>query len=264
MATWDNHPARDRAKFLVVGDSGAGKSGLFASVANAGFKTFIIDFEDGLDVIGAYLTDEGKKNLWYVTLKDRDGERAFAFRQARNILRGNWIKEDGAMPPLNKWDGSYVLGIDSITAMGEAAINEAVAVNEAALRAKTSGSARQEGLNQVTMAEYGEAQREVRHVMNHLLSPAIPCNVICTARPILVDDDRGVSRIYPSLVSKNYSAQHAAAFFNTVVGLSSRRDGSKVIRTVGNNQQEFKTARPNLFPPEMDADYAAILRTLVS
>ncbi len=51
MPTLDQHQSAEVVKVLVIADSGAGKSGLIGSLANAGYRCFIADMDNGLDVL---------------------------------------------------------------------------------------------------------------------------------------------------------------------------------------------------------------------
>ena len=50
MTSFKDHISTQRAKLMIVGDSGSGKTASLASLANAGYNVRILDFDDGLDI----------------------------------------------------------------------------------------------------------------------------------------------------------------------------------------------------------------------
>ena len=68
MASIKNHTSVDVTKLLLVGDSGSGKTASLATLANAGYKLRILDFDNGLDILPEFLTDTGVNNVSYVSL----------------------------------------------------------------------------------------------------------------------------------------------------------------------------------------------------
>ena len=50
MASIKNHTSVDVTKLLLVGDSGSGKTASLATLANAGYKLRILDYDNGLDL----------------------------------------------------------------------------------------------------------------------------------------------------------------------------------------------------------------------
>ena len=52
-----SHQSTNSTKLMLLGESGAGKSGALASLVTAGYKLRILDFDNGLDTLKNYLTD---------------------------------------------------------------------------------------------------------------------------------------------------------------------------------------------------------------
>ena len=51
MATLENYKADKPIKMLVIGDTGTGKTGALASLANSGYKLHILDYDNCLDFL---------------------------------------------------------------------------------------------------------------------------------------------------------------------------------------------------------------------
>ena len=75
MPALKDHHSSSTTKLLFVGDSGAGKTGALASLADAGYKIRILDLDNGVDVLRDLLTS-GKysksaiENVDYVTITE--------------------------------------------------------------------------------------------------------------------------------------------------------------------------------------------------
>ena len=70
MAKFAEHQVSAITRALVVGDSGAGKTSLLASVANGGYNLRVLDTDGQLDPLAGWLTKEGMKRTSFITLKD--------------------------------------------------------------------------------------------------------------------------------------------------------------------------------------------------
>ena len=51
MAKLSAHKESKPFKGMIIGDSGSGKTGSLASLAAAGYKLVIMDFDSGLDIL---------------------------------------------------------------------------------------------------------------------------------------------------------------------------------------------------------------------
>lgn len=71
MPPLEEHPSAKVVKALIIADSGKGKTGALASLANAGYKLRIQDYDNGLDVLRHYVKPECMQNVEYVTLTDK-------------------------------------------------------------------------------------------------------------------------------------------------------------------------------------------------
>jgi hypothetical protein len=130
MPTIDQHPSSTSTKLLVVGDSGAGKTGALASLCAAGYQVFVIDFDKGTEILRDYLTSPESpyvkgthkiqprpcdlplaKRLIYVPVSDKmtniNGNivcsRAEAWQQATALLV-NWKYKERADGTID-WSG---------------------------------------------------------------------------------------------------------------------------------------------------------------
>lgn len=249
MPSFSEHKNSTRTKLLMVGDSKSGKSAALATLANAGYKVNILDYDDGLDPLAAFLQPEVVDNVHYVTLKDDPADRkgVDSWRKGWNIIQGRWKVDDEDLGSIRDWGSDTVFVIDSLTFMGKAALHDALVTNGK----KVS--------DQPSQPEWGDALRKMEALLDFVLSNRVNCNVVMTALPIAIDDESGVSKLYPQVVSKNFSTT-VPSFFNNVIGLTSKRDGTRLFRTTSNGRQEFGVSKP--MAAEVPADMGALFKEL--
>lgn len=249
MPDFSAHKSSTRTKVLVLGDSGSGKTSLAATLANAGYPVFIEDWDGKLDILHEYLSPESYGKVQYITVKEDAVGEARAWKRGKDLIWKSWVDPETGedFGKIKDWDPSAVLFLDSLTFMGEAAKHYAASINGKPVHAA------------LTPQEWGEARRHVDHTLDYIMSDNVPCNVVATAIPIPIDDETGVSRIYPQCVTKNY-AMTVGGHFTNLVGLKSRRDGSRYFRTISDSRTEYKNIRPSVVPKEMDADLAEFFR----
>lgn len=71
MPSLDQHQSTKIVKALIIAESGKGKTGALAALANAGYKLRIQDFDNGLDALRQYTKPECLQNVEFVTLTDK-------------------------------------------------------------------------------------------------------------------------------------------------------------------------------------------------
>jgi len=241
---FNDYPAIGRGVIMVVGDSGAGKTSSLASLANAGYNLRVLDLDNKLSVLRKHLTEEGAGNVSVMTFKDALNKKADAYKRFKNVVYNGWKDDDEDLGKLETWGPDTVLAIDSATFLGDIIKNEARAMD---------GKANFEKLSQ---ANWYDAILQVENLFNFLTSDFFKCHLVMTALPLLVEDEAGISKFYPNIVTKNFSAG-VGKYFDNVVRISSKRDGSRIIRTGGDNRMELKVSGD--FPLEIPADLSVLL-----
>lgn len=133
--------AKPRTKLLLVGDSGTGKTGALASLVKSGSKLRILDFDNKvaggiLPVLVKRDCPDKLKDIQFEPLRDKlkasplgpvvDGAPA-AFTRSLTLL-DKW--SDGTTP--SKWGDGYILVIDSLTFLSDAAFAWAKGLNPSA------------------------------------------------------------------------------------------------------------------------------------
>lgn len=244
------HQSHASTKVIVTGDNGAGKSASLATLANAGYRLFIFDFDNGLDAIKAHVTDAGIDNIHSVTLKDSPGD-INAFKTFKSMLWKGWIEEGVDLGNAKTWGPKDVIVIDSLTFMTDAIRYDLLA---------TAKPARPMN-DQLTMPDWGDLVRELDWQIAQLTSDTIKANLVMTSQNLGVEDSSGIEQLYPNVGTKNY-AKEVAGNVNNCVAIRTRKDDTKYLRTISDRRQNLKNANSKVVPAEMDLDLAQLFSFL--
>ena len=253
MSTFDTHKKESRARIIVAGDSGSGKTGLLASVANAGYRLCIIDADNGLDILDAYLTDDGRARTHFISLQDDIKAKSSAWGQFVKILNNGWVDGDEDLGHINTWGSDTVLVLDTLNFLGKSAMRAVMS------RAGRSLDSHPE------LQHWGEAQRYVEARIAFLCSPSIKCHIIVNTHLNGVTDDVGRSRDYPATGTGKALGFHIGDYFNTLVRLDIKampNDVKRIIRTVSDHKMSLKNTEPNMFKVEEDFDLGQFISKL--
>lgn len=234
MSSLTDHQSSKITKLLLLGDSGTGKTGSLVSLALAGYKLRILDFDNGLDSLVHQIRkrDASKlANVDYVTLRDKwksspsgpilDGSPT-AFIEGTKHL-DNW-------PGLGKpaeWGSETILVLDSLTHFSNAALNWAGVF-------KFSKDGR---------AVFFEAQKAIEYVVSLLSSETFKTNVIVVCHVRYVQRDDGVQKGYPMTAGEALSPK-IPTYFNTLVQMETVGVGSNARRqltTIPNGLVDLKS-----------------------
>lgn len=234
MPTLDELPAVSAVKMLLIGDSGSGKTGSLASLAEAGYTLRILDFDNGLSPLRQYTSPDARKRIIVEQCFDnvkgsRSGDIRLiggdrAFRRMLEVL-DDWQPES--------LDDSNVIVIDSLTFMAKAAMRRVLALNN------------KFGQNP-SQPNWGDAQRLVENVLTQLYNASVRCNVIITAHiKYIGTEDDATLRGYPESLGKSLSPT-IPRFFDVLV----------LARTVGtgvNRRRALHTKSTNLIELKVPA-----------
>lgn len=238
MPSLSDHSAATVVKLLNVGESGTGKTGALASLARAGYSLYILDFDNGLDILHHALADdpEALARVTYETLRDRH-----TFVGGVPKLKPPITAFASAGKTLEAWGAvnftpSDIIVIDTLTAFSEAAFNHSCAL-----------SGRLNQRSQLT--DYGDMAKSVLAFIDTITDKEYPCNVIINThiKHFTGDEEaqtsaRGLPNAKGQQISKDISL-----FFNTVVLSRSQGSGQatkRVISTYPQGVVEVKTSNP--------------------
>lgn len=221
----------DPLKIIYLGDSGCGKTGALAALVIAGYELFILDFDNGTDILGRAikdpklrakvhietLTDTGKITGLGLTQKIvKMNPRAFP--SALSLLQ-KWVDSESKQDfgPVASWGKDRVLVIDSLSFMGMAALDFILARN---------GRANE----QPWQSDWGEAMRLVEQALQIIFSSEIKCNVVMNTHIEYVTIE-GVTKGLPMGLGQKLPPK-IGRYFNFMIMGKSRGAGDNVKRLI--------------------------------
>lgn len=259
MPDLTQHQSGSVVKLLVLGDSGTGKTGSLVSLVKAGYKLRILDFDNGLDSLKAYVMrdcQDKAKNVVFETLRDRikgstvgpifEGVPS-AFTKAIQFLT-KW----GDLGDPAKWGSDTVVVLDSLTFMSDAAFNWAKAMSP--------------GVKDPRQWFY-TAQQRIEEAINMLTSEAFATNVLIMCHVRYVSREDGTTKGYPNSIGSALSPQ-IPAYFNSCLQLETSGTGKTLkrqFRTLSSAMIDLKNPVPFKLPETLPietglADFMAAVK----
>jgi AAA domain-containing protein len=223
------HQSSEYTKLLLIGDSKSGKTGSLASLVKK-YKLRILDFDNGLDILAQIIrrdNPEALANVEFRSLRDKmkssplgpvvDGQ-ATAYIEALKML-DHWKFEGTDLGSPAQWGPECVLVLDSLTLMGQAAMN----FREPLVPRSRDG-------HYDKRAVYGDAQSAIEKMISYLTSEWFKTNVIVISHIRYVENQDGTRKGYPSAVGAALSPQ-LPRFFNSVALAQTSVGGKRQIQT---------------------------------
>lgn len=232
MATLASKHKNDPMKLLLIGDSGTGKTGALASLARAGFELFILDYDNGTDILESILDEKAKLKVHVETLTDTGklvgvgtGQKITktnpqAFPLGLGLLT-KWVdretKED--FGPVSSWNKNRVLVVDSLSFMGMAALDYILAKNG------RSG-------DQPFQSDWGEAMRMLEQTLQILYSAEVKCHVVVLSHIVYQQTEgSGLTKGLPMGLGQQLPPK-IGRYFNFMLLSKSRGSGDSVKRVL--------------------------------
>lgn len=243
---------------LLIGDSGSGKTGALASLAGAGYNLWIVDLDNGLDVLRNLLTSQGSKygpaaaELVHFTtitdpMKQSGGKlipvKASVWQRVSKLLSGDdpW-GEEGKRKVLDLTEKD-VLVIDSLTFLSKAALNFCLAMN-GRLGQKPHQS------------DWYEGQMQIESLLEMLYDESVKCNVVVISHIAYIGEDNGPQVGYPSTLGKALPPK-VGRYFNSIIQAKTSGIGAAQKRKLITNTSsmvELKTSAPMQVKKEYDLE----------
>ncbi len=268
MPKLSDHQSNEFTKMLIMGDSGSGKTGCLVSLLKAGYKLFILDWDNGLEPLKQFAFKECPEmvdNVEYRTLRDKRKATAEgatvvapkAFLEGIKMLDlWKYKADDGGeinFGSPSEWGRDCILVIDSLTFMSDAAYDWREPLAPRSRDGKYDAR-----------AVYGDAQAAIENVLALLTSEGFRTNVIVIAHVKYVDNPDGSKKGYPTAIGSALSPQ-IPRYFNTVALCQTAAGGKRTIQTAATAMIDLKNPKPfamaNSYPIETGlADFFAVLR----
>lgn len=250
-----DHQSGKTTKLLFIGDSGAGKSGALASLAQAGYNLRIIDLDNGLDVLrdllhpttGSYGPDAYKRVAFETItdpMKNVNGKlipKSATVWQRTAKLLDNWSTETDKFGPITTWGSNDILVIDSLTMLSTAALNFELSMN-ARLGQKPHQS------------DWYGGQQYIESLLQMLYDAGVQCNVIVISHITFIGEDNGPVKGYPNTLGKALPPK-VGRYFNTILMARSTGSGPNVKRKILANTSGVIELK-NTAPSKVKAEYS--------
>ena len=234
---FSEHPAGSRIKAMIVGDSGAGQTTALASLANAGYKLRILDFDSGLDILRHYVNDPDSMDYHTFDVHDPMAPDKAA------AMAMNWE----GLGPIAETGPNDVLVLDTATTFGQCLET---------LEAKKNKDGRKSSW---------EAQKKANHLLQFLTGPSVPCNVIVNTHYRLVENEiTGQMKAYPEVVGRKL-ALTVGRLFNNIWRLVTKRvdkEEVRVLLTQSDSYMTLKCSAPTVIEAEEPLDLADIFNRM--
>lgn len=237
------HISASTTKMLLIGDSGAGKTGSLVSLAKAGYNLRILDLDNGLDIVANLLRADtvAADRVEFETLTDKMRPvgnklipaKATVWERAIKMLE-SWKTSDGReLGPVTSWGSKDVLVIDGLTMIAQAAMDFVLSMN-ARLGQKPHQS------------DWFDAQLMLEGLLRMLYDENVKCNVIVISHITYIGEDNGPQHGYPSSLGKALSPK-IGRYFNSALMVKSTGAGANFKRQIHTNTVglvELKNSNP--------------------
>lgn len=249
MPTLDQHHSNEFVKLLAIGNSKSGKTGSLVSLLKAGYRLFILDMDNLLDVLKFLILKECPdliKNVEYVTLRDEriwtpDGPKVTqpkAYAAAVKMMQ-HWKYGDVDHGKPAEWGPDCIFVLDSLSRLCDSAFD----FRESLVRPGASGK-------YDLRAVYKDAQDSVENNIANLTSEGFRTNLIVIAHVTYQEMPDGTVKGFPQGVGQKLSPK-IPQYFSTVVLYDTKPGGKRTIIT--NSTPLIDLANPKPF--EMGKEY---------
>lgn len=238
MPKLSDHHSSQVIKLLNIGESGSGKTGALASLALAGYRLWVLDYDNGLDIIQNVLKGNpaALDRVTYETLRDT----VVSVNGVPRVKSPVHAYKD-AGKTLNDWSASAftpqdILVLDTLTTFSDAAFNEALVLGGR--------------LNQrAQLQDYGWMADSVKLFLEMVTSPNLNCHLIVNThvRYLNGEGDTEIMRGLPNAKGQEIS-RTVSRYFNTVALTRTQGTGPAAKRLISTKPQgvvEVKTSAPN-------------------
>lgn len=241
MPTLDQHQSSSIAKVLIIGDSKAGKTGSLISLLKAGYRLFILDMDNLLDILKALAQrdcPELLKNVEYRTLRDvrvagPEGpvvNQPKAYMQAVKMM-DHWKYGDVDRGKPCDWGPDCVFVLDSLSRLCDAAYDFRVPLTPVGKTGQYDAR-----------AVYGDAQDAVENNIANLTSDGFVTNLIVIGHVTYQTLPDGTVKGFPQGVGQKLSPK-IPQYFSTVL-LVEKIGGNRIIRTTSTPLIDLANPKP--------------------
>lgn len=245
MTKLSAHHAGQFVKLLYMGNSSVGKTGSLVSLVKAGYQLRILDMDNGLDVLKAYIEQECPDKIDAVDYESRrDTYKATPLGAVVQGVPKAYIDSlklmtqwsDTTAP--SEWGANHIFIIDSLTGLARAAYEWARAMSPGAKEPRTW---------------FYTAQQACENVLSLLTNDKFHANVIVIAHVDFREQQDGTLKGFAKSIGKALG-DTIPTYFNNVVLARSSGSGTAVrreIATVSTPMVDLKSSAPFKLDPSL-------------
>jgi len=230
-------------KMLLLGRPGSGKTGALTSLVKAGYKLRILDYDGLLQSLRAFAMrdcPDKLNNIEFRSLRDLKKSTPVgtvipggpkAFRQGLEML-DHWKYPGVDLGKPAEWGPDCILVIDSLTRLGDAALDWAETIVVRGRDGKFDGR-----------ALVGEAQRAIESMFGLISNPAFATNVIVTAHIQYNDMPDGTKEGVPNAPGNKLSPV-LPSYFSSLAMCQVNPGEKYVVKTVSTAMINLRNPAP--------------------
>lgn len=249
LSSLADHQSGDFTKVLVIGDAKSGKTGALASLVKAGYKLRILDYDNLLDPLAAFVRKECPDKINNVEFRSLRDKRKFG-GAGESVIDGkplafstgirmfdNWKYDNVDLGRPGDWGPDCILVLDSLSRFCDAAFD---------FRLPLAVVGRSGEIDM--RAVYGDAQDAVENALANLTSEHFHCNVIVIAHIVYQETPDGIKG-FPQGVGQKLSPK-IPQYFPTVIRFFNK-GGNRTIKTTSTPMIDLANPKPF----EMEKEY---------
>lgn len=253
MPSLSEHPSDEFVKLLLIGDSKVGKTSALVSLVKAGYKLYILDMDNLLDVLAMLVRRECPENLanvQYRSLRDK-----YVASPAGPMISGPAVAYTNALKMLDDWkfkDGDEEVNFGKTGQLGPKSIlviDSLSRLCDAAYQWQQQITPKGRSGEQDGRAIYGNAQQHVEKTLALLTSPAFATNVIVICHILYQDQPDGTRKGFPQGVGQALSPKIPQYF--PAYALAEKKGDKRILKTTSTPLIDL--ANPKAF--EMAKEY---------
>lgn len=266
MTSLSKHKSDRFTKALAIGDSKAGKTSSLISLVQAGYKLRVLDMDNLIDPLKYLILQRCPDlidNVEVCALRDErhatEGGSVVmgvpkAFVAATKMLdRWRYQDADGEIDlgDPSEWGDDCILVIDSLSRLGDAAIDWAYFRQPKGKTGEPDGR-----------AVVGDAQKAIEHILATITADTFEANVIVIGHLALIEQPDKSVKLFPQGPGNKLSPR-IPSYFPTYV-LYQNKGGRRTIHTTSTPMLDLATPAPMLIKETYDSDVglAAIFEAL--
>jgi len=249
MPVFSQHPNQRRVKLLLLGDPGAGKTGLLATLANQDYKVRILDLDNNLGILSAYLKEGKADNISYCSISSKDPD---SWKKSLAITT-KWTLPDEDLGSVDTWDSNTVLVVDSATFWNDVCMSQVLKENGVA--DDKAGFDR---------SLWDVMRKRFENQIARLTSEKYNFHLILIAHLRLIENQKtgGILKSFPSFLGQQLPTI-VARYMNNVWLASRTKDGKPVLQTQTTRDMGYlKCSAPHRVTAEAPFDLGAIFKQI--